>query len=82
MEKYGYANYAAHKAQHEHFVSELQNLNNAHATGLPAPQVVQSFGRFLSEWFVNHIETEDKAFGLFLGPKNLAAEALEESRRA
>lgn len=69
MVTYGYPDYASHKARHEEFVEGFSGLKSRLETEGAAASIVIGTNRLLGDWWINHINTMDKALGSFLKTK-------------
>lgn len=59
MQRIGYADYVAHKADHDRFVSEVYALQSRLERG--AQTLTLSIDKMLSEWFRHHVLVMDMA---------------------
>ena len=64
MERLGFPHLGAHKSRHLHFLVQFHMLNSAYRSGHLA--LVQIFIRYLKNWFVFHVFSEDRTYGAFL----------------
>lgn len=61
LQAVGYRELADHRAQHQAFVEELQDLAAAFDARRD-PALADSLGRFLRDWLTHHILVEDMAY--------------------
>ncbi len=61
MQEHGYPDFAEHKAKHDKFRQEVDNLRNR-ADSLSSYDMLL----FLKEWWINHIQGSDKKYAPFL----------------
>lgn len=64
MLKIGYPQYAAHKADHDRFVSELYSLQSRLDRG--ALTLTQFVDKLLNDWLRRHVMVMDKALAAYL----------------
>lgn len=64
MRSVGYPGYAAHKAEHERFISEVAALQSRIARGARTPQL--DIDQVLTDWLRNHVLVMDKALAASL----------------
>lgn len=67
MLKIGYPQYAAHKADHDRFVSELYSLQSRLDRG--ALTLTQFVDQLLNDWLRRHVLVMDKALAAYLHAK-------------
>jgi len=70
MEAAGYPELAAHKELHRHLMAQVRDMEMRVEVG--ERYVPVELSRFLYNWLVQHIQTEDKKFGRFAASKGLA----------
>ncbi|HBC86697.1 MAG TPA: hypothetical protein DCZ94_07075 [Lentisphaeria bacterium] len=67
MVEYKYLHYAQHKTRHLYFRSELDRLSGLHLSGsISDREVALKLNYLTTNWFLNHIKTEDRTFCNFL----------------
>ena len=64
MQEKGYADYAAHKAEHDKLVATCADLQKKFHAG--QADVTQETTAFVKDWLVNHIPKVDKPYGPYL----------------
>jgi hemerythrin len=69
MQRYGYPDYAAHKAQHLEFMSTFSDLKKQVEQQGPGVHLVIQIKDMIVEWLLRHIRKVDKALGSFLKTK-------------
>ena len=69
MEKSGYPDLAAHKADHKALVEQVLKFQKDFEAGKPG--VTISLMPFLQKWLCNHIMQTDKKYGPFLNGKGI-----------
>jgi len=69
MQKYGYADFPQHKAQHETFVKAFGRVRDRLLADKTDPQLMEDTRQLVVDWLVNHIKLSDRALGLFLKNK-------------
>ncbi len=67
--KYNYPDYAAHKAQHEHFIREFIKLKSQFDNHGVSSFFVVDINRAVVEWLIQHICKTDVVLGKFLKTK-------------
>ncbi|OHD60500.1 MAG: hemerythrin [Spirochaetes bacterium GWF1_49_6] len=67
MQKYGYPEFSAHKAEHESFIKKVTDFQNGFIAGklLLSIEILT----FLRDWTINHIAETDKKYVPFLSSK-------------
>lgn len=65
MEGIGYPDLARHRKEHEYFIEQTRSLHERRDRG-DDDRLGRSALMFMSDWFTNHILTEDKKYGEFL----------------
>jgi hemerythrin len=65
MIQVNYPDYAAHKKEHENFVTEVLSQTRLFEEGKTVPL---TFALFLKNWLLNHIAISDKKYSKFLIP--------------
>ena len=66
QQKNNYPHYAAHKAQHEEFIRDLQKLEDQFkAEGVSLSLVIQT-NQTMVNWFVKHINAVDRSLADYL----------------
>lgn len=60
----GYPELDAHRDQHEHLLTRVRDMEMR--VEIDDPTVAFDLTHFLYRWLVEHIETSDRKFGLFL----------------
>lgn len=63
MQKSNYPDFKAHKKLHEELLGQLSIVASQPLTNF---ERYTSFRVFIDKWLIDHIEKEDKAFGLFM----------------
>jgi len=66
MRRYGYDEYADHKADHEHLLDELRDLMEACEAGDFAGSV-EALSNAVRDWFVVHFRTRDARLHRIMG---------------
>lgn len=69
MTTYSYPDYTSHMARHEEFIQGFADLKRRLETEGAAVSIVIGTNRLLGDWWINHINTMDKALGSFLKTK-------------
>lgn len=69
MEKYGYPEFEAHKAQHNNLIEQLEDLIKSFKEGKST--ITTDTYRFLNKWLTNHILSGDKQYTSFFKEKGL-----------
>lgn len=69
MQKYGYPNYEAHKADHDNLVQTCADLQKKFHAG--EADVTPETTQFVKEWLERHIPQVDKDYGPFLNEKGV-----------
>jgi len=65
MKKHAYPDYAAHKALHEEFISQLAELKKQVAAEGVGVHTVVATNQLVVNWFINHIRKVDTKLGAF-----------------
>ena len=60
MQAAGFPPYPVHKAEHDRVLTDLEDLVQAIAGGLPEADVAQRVKHDLPHWLLNHVETMDR----------------------
>lgn len=61
MEQFKYPGFLAHRKEHQRFVKQVQDLENALKTGKAV--ITIEVMSFLRDWLANHIQISDKKYG-------------------
>ena len=61
MERYGYDGLAAHRAEHQLLLDQVQEFNGKFRTSPDSVRPME-VARFLGDWLTHHIPTFDKAY--------------------
>jgi hemerythrin len=69
MQANAYPDYAKHKAAHEALVKKVLELQQQFQSG--KTMLTMSVMSFLKEWLVNHIQGEDKKYGIYFNSKGI-----------
>lgn len=69
MQSYCYPDLGKHRAAHAALVREVLDLQKKFQSGASA--LTMSLLSFLKNWLVNHIQVEDKKYGVYLNAKGL-----------
>ena len=69
MDRNGYPEFAAHKAEHKALVEQVLKFQKDFQAGKPG--VTTSLMPFLQRWLCNHILQTDKKYGPFLNEKGI-----------
>lgn len=64
--KHNYPDIESHKKMHDKYVANLERLKHEYFKKGSNVMVVIKFQTYLSDWFINHVKSEDKKFGKFL----------------
>ncbi len=70
MQKYGYPEYAAHKALHDDLVQTCLGLQKKFHSG--EAEVTSETTSFVADWLKNHIPNVDKLYGPFFNEKGVS----------
>jgi len=65
----GYPDYINHKAAHDNFIKEYENLKTKLKTDGVSLNFVISVNRVVVDWLIKHIGNADRAFGDFIKAK-------------
>jgi hemerythrin len=65
MREAEYPGYAAHKAEHDHFVKDILTMSDTHEKRGPGLEAMR-VGSFLSTWLKEHVSRSDTAFARYL----------------
>ena len=68
----GYPDLEAHRQQHELFVNHIIFFEIEKEFGVVSEQMLADILAFLKEWFLSHIQHEDKALGRFVRTQALS----------
>ena len=69
MQKFAYADFPQHKAQHEMFVKAFGRVRDRLSADKTDPQLMVDTRQLVVDWLVNHIKLSDRALGQFLKNK-------------
>ncbi|KHK03984.1 bacteriohemerythrin [Desulfovibrio sp. TomC] len=67
-----YPDLEAHRQQHELFVNHVIFFEIENEFGVVSEQMLADILAFLEEWFISHIQLEDKALGQFVRSQALS----------
>jgi len=70
MQTHAYPEYAKHKGEHEKLVKQVLELQQKFQAG--SAMLTMSVMSFLKDWLVNHIQGEDKKYGVYFNAKGIA----------
>ena len=62
----GYSDTEHHKAEHRAFVRDFHEFRVDLETAEHSPQFVAEFSRWITNWWISHIQRIDKGLGAFL----------------
>ncbi|OLN31264.1 Methyl-accepting chemotaxis protein [Desulfovibrio sp. DV] len=68
----GYPDLEAHRQQHELFVNHIIFFEIEKEFGVVSEQMLADILAFLKDWFLSHIQREDKALGRFVRTQALS----------
>ena len=66
MEEHDYPQLNSHKGLHSLFIRDLKSLSNELEQDGPSIELAIAVQRRVREWLVDHIQREDKQYGLYL----------------
>ena len=69
MQAHAYPDYARHKALHVDLVKKVLELQEKLKTG--NAMLTMTVMSFLKDWLVNHIQVEDKKYGVYFNSKGI-----------
>jgi hemerythrin len=69
MVKFGYPGFDEHKKQHKRFREIIEKIRSELDSKEDTEYLASSVQRFLIDWLILHIKTEDRGFGEFLKGK-------------
>ncbi|MBF0182805.1 MAG: bacteriohemerythrin [Magnetococcales bacterium] len=67
MERYGYADLAAHRRHHQLLLRQLDEYR--YSVQQPEERTSESFQQFVDKWLIDHIVDEDRQYSAFLNEK-------------
>jgi hemerythrin len=66
----GYPETAEHASKHNAFVEKYKDLKNRLDSSDDKSKMVLEIENFMGSWLMNHIQVEDKKFGIFIAERN------------
>jgi len=66
LKKLNYPRLEGHHEQHQNFIETLNGLRNSYEKTGKSVEMIQQLTAFLSEWLMNHILVEDRAYRNYL----------------
>ena len=63
---HGYEDESRHKSEHASFIISLREFRADLEAGSPSQQFVAEFAKWITNWWLTHIQHIDKGFGAFL----------------
>ena len=62
----GYADAEHHKSEHKAFVRDFHEFRQDLQTAEPSAQFIAEFSKWITNWYIMHIQRVDKGLGAFL----------------
>jgi hemerythrin len=66
MRRHAYPGYARHLAEHQRFIDELGSVDALYDRSAPAEPIVARMSAFVSRWFTDHFQREDRLLAEYL----------------